>query len=42
VEHRRNPDPIIFGRIKGSNNRYFVAQWDDDVKIEQILRADEG
>lgn len=36
------PDPILFGRITGSENRYFIAQWDDDVKIEEILRADEG
>jgi len=36
------PDPIIFGVIRGCDNRYFVAQWDDDVKIEDILRADEG
>jgi len=36
------PDPVIFGVIDGCDNRYFVAQWDDDVKIEQILREDEG
>lgn len=36
------PDPILFGRINGSGNRYFIAQWDDDVKIEDILREDEG
>lgn len=36
------PDPVIFGVIAGCDNRYFVAQWDDDVKIEQILREDEG
>jgi hypothetical protein len=42
VEAQRIPDPIIFGRIMGTQNRYFVAQWDDDVKIEDILRPDEG
>jgi hypothetical protein len=36
------PDPVIFGIIEGCDNKYFVAQWDDDVKIEQILREDEG
>lgn len=36
------PDPVIFGIIDGCDNRYFVAQWDDDVNIEQILREDEG
>jgi len=42
VERIRLPDPILFGRIQGSNNRYFIAQWDDDVKIEDILREDQG
>ena len=36
------PDPIIFGRIDGSPDRFFVCQWDDDVKIEDILRENEG
>jgi hypothetical protein len=36
------PDPVVFGIVNGCDNKYFVAQWDDDVKIEQILREDEG
>lgn len=36
------PDPIIFGVINGCQNKYYVCQWDNDVKIEDILRADEG
>jgi len=36
------PDPILFGRINGSLNRFYIAQWDNDVKIEDILREDEG
>jgi hypothetical protein len=36
------PDPIIFGCINRSDNKYFVTQWDDDVKIEDILTEDEG
>lgn len=36
------PDPIIFGIITGSANKYFIAQWDNDVKIEDILKEDEG
>jgi hypothetical protein len=36
------PDPVVFGLIDGCDNRYFVAEWDDDVKIEDILREDEG
>lgn len=36
------PDPILFGQIKGDQNYYFIAQWDDDVRIEDILKEDEG
>lgn len=36
------PDPILFGRIEGCADRFFIAQWDDDVKIEDILQGDEG
>lgn len=36
------PDPVLFGCITGCPNKYFIAQWDDDVKIEDILRSDEG
>ncbi len=35
-------DPVLFGRINGSDNRYFIDQWDDDVAIEDILREEEG
>ena len=36
------PDPILFGIITGCSNKYYIAQWDDDVKIEDILKEDEG
>lgn len=36
------PDPILFGRVTGCEDRFFIAQWDDDVKIEDILQGDEG
>ena len=35
-------DPILFGRIKGCPDRFFVDQWDDDVKIEDIIKPNEG
>lgn len=35
-------DPILFGRIKDCSDRFFIAQWDDDVKIEDILMPNEG
>lgn len=34
-------DPIVFGRIEGCGDRFFIAQWDDDVSIEQIIMASE-
>ena len=36
------PDPIIFGLIDNCVDKFFVTQWDDDVRIEDILRQGEG
>lgn len=36
------PDPILFGCITGCANKYYIAQWDNDVKIEDLLKPDEG
>ncbi len=33
-------DPLLFGRINGCPDRFFIDQWDDDVKIEDILGPD--
>jgi hypothetical protein len=35
-------DPIAFGRIKGCPDRFYIAQWGDDVKIEDIITENEG
>lgn len=35
-------DPILFGRIEGCSDRFVVGQWDNDVKIEDILLPNEG
>lgn len=40
--HREVPDPILFGRIIDCPDRFFIAQWDDDVKIEDILKDHQG
>lgn len=32
-------DPILFGRITDCPDRFFIAQWDDDVRIEDIVGA---
>ena len=35
-------DPIIFGRITDCPDRFFIGQWDNDIKIEDILDNNEG
>jgi len=35
-------DPILFGRVNGCPDRFYIAQWDDDVKIEDILEPGQG
>lgn len=32
-------DPIVFGRIEGCGDRFFISQWGDDVSIEQLIGA---
>ena len=36
------PDPILFGRISGCPDRFFISQWDDDISIQEILKDHEG
>lgn len=40
VEVRK--DPIVFGCIEGCSDRFAVAQWDNDVRIEDMLKENEG
>ena len=40
--HREVPDPILFGKIAGCEDLFYIAQWDTDVKIEDILKDHEG
>ena len=35
-------DPIVFGKINGCSDLFFVAQWDNDVRIEDLLMSNEG
>lgn len=30
-------DPVIFGRRNSSQNRFFIAQWDNDVTLDDLL-----
>lgn len=36
---REVKDPILFGRIKGSTDRFFIAQWDDDIRLEDLINV---
>uniref|UniRef100_A0A6M3JBI7 Uncharacterized protein n=1 Tax=viral metagenome TaxID=1070528 RepID=A0A6M3JBI7_9ZZZZ len=31
------PDPFLLGRIKGCSDRFFLAQWDDDIYLDDII-----
>jgi hypothetical protein len=42
VTKREVVDPIVFGRIAGSELRFFIAQWGDDVSIADILGKNDG
>lgn len=33
-------DPIVFGRINGCPDRFYVAQWDTDIKVDDIFLED--
>lgn len=35
-------DPILFGRVKGCGDRFIIAQWDDDVKVSDLIGELEG
>jgi len=39
---KRVKDPILFGRVSGCPDRFYIAQWDDDVKITDLLKENEG
>lgn len=31
------PDPLLLGRLNGSEDRYFIAQWGNDIALEDVL-----
>lgn len=30
-------DPLLFGRVKGVKDRFFIAQWGDDVNLDDVV-----
>jgi hypothetical protein len=37
AEIGRVNDPLILGRIDGTNIRFFIAQFDDDIKLDDLI-----
>jgi hypothetical protein len=35
-------DPLLFGRIDGCDNLFYIDGWDDDVSIGDLLKENEG
>lgn len=35
--HEEIKDPILFGYITGCTDKFFISQWEEDIKIEDIL-----
>ena len=33
------PDPILFGKVNGCGDYFFITQWDNDVTLEMIREA---
>lgn len=31
------PDPIVWGMVNGDTNRYFIAQWDKDICLDDVI-----
>jgi hypothetical protein len=42
ITRRIVQDPIIFGRVAGCDDLFFVAQWGEDVKLTDLISANEG
>lgn len=42
TEHIKRPDPIVFGLVEGCSDRFYIAQWGDDIKITDLLKTNEG
>lgn len=36
------PDPIVFGRVEGCGDRFFIAEWGSDVSISDLIGETEG
>lgn len=39
---RNVKDPLLFGRVDGTPNRFYIDGWDDDISITDLLKENEG
>src|SRR5206468_6008803 len=42
VRVKPEKDPLLIGRLKGVSDAFLIAQWGDDLNINDILQGDEG
>lgn len=38
--HKEVKDPILFGRVNGCEDRFFISQWDDDIAFSDFFMSD--
>lgn len=36
------PDPILFGRVAGCTDHFFIGEWGNDVKLADLIGPNEG
>lgn len=39
---KQYPDPLLLGCVNNCADKFFITQWDEDVKIQDLLQGDEG
>ena len=37
LQRVKQPDPLLLGRIHGVDDRFFIAQWGDDVALDDVI-----
>lgn len=33
----KQKDPLLLGRLKNESDRFFISQWDDDIKLDDLI-----
>lgn len=37
ISVKRVPDPILVGKMEGTKDLFYIAEWDDDVSIDDFI-----